>query len=47
MKLIEKIEQLNQISSLYQQDFLLSWEKSGSDLRMIFEIAKYFKGNAP
>lgn len=39
MKLIEKIEQLNQISSLYQQDFLLSWKKSGSDLRMVFEIA--------
>ncbi len=44
MKLIDRIEQLNQISSLYQQDFLLSWKKSGSDLRMIFEIASILKG---
>jgi len=43
MKLQERIEQLNQISSLYNQDFLLSWKKSGSDLRMVLEIASILK----
>lgn len=43
MKLQQRIEELNQISSLYNQDFLLTWKKSGSDLRMVLEIASILK----
>lgn len=43
MKLQERIEKLTQISSLYNEDFLLSWKKSGSDLRMLLEIASILK----
>ena len=43
MDLLKRIEELNQISSLYQQDFLLSWKKSGSDLRLLLEIAAILK----
>jgi len=40
MKTIEKIEALSQIKSgLYKKDFLLTWEKSEKDLRIILEVA--------
>ena len=39
----KRIEDLNQISSLYNQDFLLSWKKSGSDLRLVLEVASILK----
>jgi len=43
MNLQQRIEELNQISSLHNQDFLLTWKKSGSDLRMVIEIASILK----
>lgn len=43
MNLQKRIEELNPISSLYNQDFLLTWKKSGSDLRLVMEIASILK----
>ena len=44
MNLKNKIERLKQIkSNLYKKDFLLSWEKSESDLLMILEVADILK----
>ena len=38
MNLTDKINQLNQIKSeLYKKDFLLTWEKSDDDLKMILD----------
>lgn len=39
----KKIDEISQVSSLYGQDFFLSWEKSGSDIRSIFSIADILK----
>jgi len=44
MTLHKQIEKLDQITDdLYQQDFLLTWEKSESDLRMVLEVASILK----
>ncbi len=44
MKITEKIEALNKIKSdLYKKDFLLTWEKSEKDLRIILEVAGILK----
>jgi len=44
MTLQKQIEKLDQITDdLYQQDFLLTWEKSESDLRMVLEVASILK----
>jgi len=43
MSLISKIEELKRIDSLYQQDFLLSWNNSESDLIKILEMAGILK----
>ena len=44
MKTIEKIEALSQVKSeLYKKDFLLTWEKSEKDLRIILEVAGILK----
>ncbi|MCD4773285.1 MAG: knotted carbamoyltransferase YgeW [Bacteroidales bacterium] len=44
MNLKNKIEKLQQIkSNLYKKDFLLTWEKSESDLLMILEVADILK----
>jgi knotted carbamoyltransferase YgeW len=44
MKTIEKINALSQIKSdLYKKDFLLTWEKSEKDLRIILEVAGILK----
>jgi len=40
MKLKDKIEELCKVSSgLYNRDFLLTWEKSDSDLRLVLDVA--------
>ena len=44
MNLKEKAEALTRKKSgLYKKDFLLTWEKSESDLRMIFDVASILK----
>ena len=44
MKLEKKIERLKEIKSkLYKKDFLLTWEKSEEDLKMILEVADILK----
>lgn len=44
MKLAEKIEKLYQLKAeLYQKDFLLTWEKSHNDLKMVLEVADILK----
>jgi knotted carbamoyltransferase YgeW len=43
MSLQSKIEELKRIDSLYQQDFLLSWERSESDLVKILDMASILK----
>jgi knotted carbamoyltransferase YgeW len=43
MPLIKKISELKKIDSLFQQDFLLSWERSESDLIKILEMASILK----
>ena len=44
MNIKNRIEKLQQIkSNLYKKDFLLTWEKSESDLKMILEIADILK----
>jgi knotted carbamoyltransferase YgeW len=43
MTLLKKINELKKIDSLYQQDFLLTWEHSESDLIKILEIAGILK----
>ena len=43
MPLINKIAELKKIDSLFQQDFLLSWERSESDLIKILEMASILK----
>lgn len=44
MNLTDKINQLNQIKSeLYKKDFLLTWEKSDADLKMVLEVADILK----
>jgi len=43
MDLKKQIESLPKIDSLYKQDFLLSWEKSESDLGLIMEVAAILK----
>lgn len=41
-KHIQQLEQLQ--TSLFQKDFLLSWEKSQDDIQAIMEVAKLLKG---
>lgn len=44
MNLKDKIESLSKIKSgLYKKDFLLTWEKSESDLRMVLDVAAVLK----
>ncbi|RLD83555.1 MAG: knotted carbamoyltransferase YgeW [Bacteroidetes bacterium] len=44
MNIQKQIEKLDRITDdLYQQDFLLTWEKSESDLRMVLEVADLLK----
>jgi knotted carbamoyltransferase YgeW len=43
MTLINKISELKKADSLFQQDFLLSWERSESDLIKILEMASILK----
>lgn len=44
MDIQKQIEKLDQITDdLYQQDFLLTWEKSESDIRMVLEVADILK----
>jgi knotted carbamoyltransferase YgeW len=43
MSLIKRIEELDRIDSLFQNDFLLSWDRSESDLIKILEIASILK----
>lgn len=44
MNISEKINRLSQINSkLFQKDFLLTWEKSDDDLKVILEIADLLK----
>ena len=44
MNIQKQIERLDRITDdLYQQDFLLTWEKSESDLRMVLEVADILK----
>lgn len=43
MSLIKRIEALTRIDSLFEQDFLLSWEHSESDLIKILETASILK----
>jgi knotted carbamoyltransferase YgeW len=43
MSIINKITELKKADSLFQQDFLLSWERSESDLIKILEIASILK----
>ncbi len=44
MKTLEKIEALSKLQSgLYKKDFLLTWEKSEKDLRIILEVAAILK----
>jgi len=44
MNLEQQIEQLKELKTgLYQNDFLLTWEKSESDLRMILGVAQILK----
>jgi knotted carbamoyltransferase YgeW len=44
MNLKNKIKNLKQIkSNLYKKDFLLTWEKSDDDLKMILEVADILK----
>jgi len=44
MKLEKKIERLKEIKSkLYKKDFLLTWEKSEEDLKMVLEVADILK----
>ncbi len=43
MDLKKQIESLSNIDNLYKQDFLLSWEKSESELGFILEIAAILK----
>jgi len=44
MKLLENINELEQIkNSLFQKDFLLTWEKSDRELKLILEIAIILK----
>ncbi len=42
-KLYRKIEELSQLSSLYGKDFMLSWNKSGGDMRFLVSIADIIK----
>ncbi len=39
----KKIAELSQINSLFEQDFFLSWNKSGSDMRTLVTIAEILK----
>ena len=39
---IEKLSRVN--SGLFGRDFLLTWEKSASDLRMVLDVARILKG---
>jgi knotted carbamoyltransferase YgeW len=41
--IIKRINELKRIDTLYQQDFLLTWERSESDLIKILEIAGILK----
>lgn len=44
MNLTDKINKLSQLpSDLYQKDFLLTWEKSEKDLRILLEVAGILK----
>lgn len=44
MNLTDKINKLSQLQSdLYQKDFLLTWEKSEKDLRILLEVASIIK----
>lgn len=44
MNLTDKINKLSQLQSdLYQKDFLLTWEKSEKDLRILLEVAGILK----
>lgn len=44
MNLKDKIESLSKIKSgLYKKDFLLTWEKSESDLRIVLDVADILK----
>jgi knotted carbamoyltransferase YgeW len=44
MNLKDKIEGLSKVKSeLYKKDFLLTWEKSEKDLRIVFEVAAILK----
>ena len=44
MSLSDKIKNLSQLQSdLYQKDFLLTWEKSEQDLRVVLEVAGILK----
>lgn len=44
MNLTDKINKLSQLpSDLYQKDFLLTWEKSEKDLRILLEVASILK----
>lgn len=44
MKLKDKIEELSSIKSgLHKQDFLLTWEKSESDLKLLLDVALILK----
>ncbi len=45
MNLKNKIEDLSKLKSeLYKKDFLLTWEKSEKDLRIVLEVAAILKG---
>ncbi len=41
--LYKKIEEMSTLNSLHGQDFLLSWNKSGSDMRTLVTIAEVLK----
>jgi knotted carbamoyltransferase YgeW len=44
MNLTDKINQLTELKSeLYKKDFLLTWEKSDDDLKMVLEVADILK----
>ncbi|HFB62393.1 MAG TPA: knotted carbamoyltransferase YgeW, partial [Bacteroidetes bacterium] len=44
MDLKQQIERLQELKTkLYQKDFLLTWEKSEDDLKMVLEVAAILK----
>jgi knotted carbamoyltransferase YgeW len=43
-EIIEKIENINENKGFYGKDFLLTWEKSIDDLKILFDVAEILKG---